>query len=155
MKKLQPQYLEFITATSQIFCTKTIRTNFILVVNKFFIKLKKVVYTFKCNSKLILFNQLRESTIIYIDNFNAIILIEKRQVIIHKRQNRNLFIFDSAILNKIIQVIQLIILIIMMIQSQKYPIHLINKNKYVVIWHCKFDHRYQQCQSNQCFKTCN
>lgn len=58
-----------------MFCLKNIKIITILLIDKFFIKLVKIIFIFKYNLNLILFKQLYNSKIIYIDNFNLIILI--------------------------------------------------------------------------------
>lgn len=58
-----------------MFCLKNIKIITILLIDKFFIKLVKIIFIFKYNLNLILFKQLYNCKIIYIDNFNLIILI--------------------------------------------------------------------------------
>lgn len=60
-----------------------------------------MAYAPKCNSNLILLGQLRDNNIIYVDNKDAITLVQEGRIVVHVRRDQNLFIFDLAILNKV------------------------------------------------------
>lgn len=69
--------LNFTIASSQILCAKSIEIIAISSDNRSFIRLKQVAYAFEYDLNLILFGQLCGSNITYIDNKNAMILVQK------------------------------------------------------------------------------
>ena len=97
-----------------------------------------MAYAPKCDSNLILLRQLRDSNITYVDNPDAMTLMPGGQAIAHARRDQNLFIFDLALPNKVMQVMQLPRA--MMTQGRRRPTHLISKNKRVRIWHQRLGH---------------
>lgn len=127
---LQLKYLDFTTAGGQILCAESIGTIAIPLADRSSIELHNVAYAPDCDSNLILLGQLRDSGIKYIDNNEAMTLVQSGRIIAQTRRDRNLFILDLlATPNQAMQVI-----------GRGRPTHLISKNKKVRVWHCRFAH---------------
>lgn len=97
-----------------------------------------MAYAPEFDLKLILLGQLHGSNITYINNSDAMTLMQGGQAIVHARRDRNLSIFDLATPNKVMQVTQPPKA--EMTQGRGRPIHLISKNKRVRIWHQRLGH---------------
>lgn len=102
IEEFQLKSLNFTTIEGQILQAKSIGTIAIPIANEFLLKLGNVIYTSNCNSNLISLAQLHDSNIIYINNFEVMILIQLGQLIAYARQNQNLFVLNLAISNKVI-----------------------------------------------------
>lgn len=77
IKKLRFKCLEFTIANGQTLCAKSIKTIAILLDDKSSIRLEGVVYAPKCDLNFILLGQLHDSNITYVNNPNAITLIQR------------------------------------------------------------------------------
>lgn len=97
---LQPKCLDFTTAGGQVLRAESIGTIAIPLADGSSLKLCDVAYAPDCNSNLISLGQLRDSNITYVDNSEAMTLIQADQAIAHARRDRNLFILDLATPNK-------------------------------------------------------
>lgn len=127
IKELRPKCLDFTTAGGQTLRAKSIRTIAILLDDGSSIRLKRVAYALKCDLHFISLGQLCDNNITYVDNPNAITLMQGGQVIASTRRDRNLFILDLVTPNKVMQVTQPPKA--MMTQGQGRSTYLINKNK--------------------------
>lgn len=103
---------------------KDIETIVILFEDRSLLKLKNAVYTPNCNSNLISLYKFYDNNIIYINNFEMIILIQVECLIKYAKYNQNLFILDLAIYNKFMQVIK-----------RKQLINLVIQNKNIRVWY--------------------
>lgn len=138
IKELRPKCLDFTTAGGQTLRAESIGTIAIPLDDGSSIRLERVAYAPECDSNLISLGQLRDSNITYVDNPDAMTLMQGGQAIAHARRDRNLFILDLATPNKVMQVTQPPRA--MMTQGRGRPTHLISKNKRVRIWHRRLGH---------------
>ena len=129
IEELQPKCLDFTTAGGQILWAERIGTIAIPLADGSLLKLRNVAYAPNCDSNLISLGQLRDSNIVYVNNAEAMTLMQSGQPIAHARCDQNLFILDLATPNKAMQVIE-----------RERPTHLVSKNKKVRVWHRKFGH---------------
>lgn len=126
---LRPKYLDFTAAGGQILLSESIGTIAIPLVDGSSIELGNVAYGPDCDSNLISLGQLRESGITYVDDAEAMTLVQFGRTIAQARRDRNLFILDLATPNKAMQV-----------TGRGRPTHLVSKNKRVRVWHRRFVH---------------
>ena len=129
IEELRPKCLDFTTAGSQILRAESIRTIIISLADRSSLKLRNVAYAPDCDSNLISLGQLCDSNIVYVNNAEAMTLMQSGQPIAHARRDQNLFILDLAIPNKAMQVTEC-----------GRPTHLVSKNKKVRVWHWRFGH---------------
>ena len=71
-----PKNLNFIIINGQIFWIKNIRIIAILLIDKFLIKLEKIVYILNYDSNLIFFFQFYKNNIVFINKENYIRLMQ-------------------------------------------------------------------------------
>lgn len=102
VNELRFKCLDFFTASGQTLCAKSVETIAIPLVNKSSIRLEKVAYASEYDFNLILLDQLYKNNITYINNKDVMILVERDYIITHVKRDRNLFIIDLAIPNKVI-----------------------------------------------------
>lgn len=144
IEDLCPKCLDFTTAGGQTLRAKSIGTIAIPLADGSSIRLEGVAYAPECDSNLISLGQLRESKITYVNNPNAMTLMQGGQAIAHARRDRNLFILDLVSSNKVMQAAQPQKSIqpsrAMAIQGRGSSTHLVSKNKRVRIWHRRFGH---------------
>ena len=101
IKELRLKCLDFTTAGGQTLCAESIGTITIPLDDGSSLRLEGVAYAPKCDSNLISLGQLRDSNITYVDNPDAMTLMQGGQAIAHARRDRNLFILDLATPNKV------------------------------------------------------
>lgn len=130
---LRPKCLDFTTAGGQVLRTESIGAIAIPLAEGSSIKLRDVAYAPDCNSNLILLGQLRDSGITYVDNAEAMTLVQSGPTVAQARRDWNLFILDLAMLNKAMQVRGA-----MQVTGRGRPTHLVSKNKRIRIWHRRF-----------------
>lgn len=69
------------------------------------IKLKEIAYTLEYDANLIFLGQLHDNKITYVNNVDAMTLMQGGYFIAHTKQNQNFFILDLVMPNKVIQAI--------------------------------------------------
>lgn len=117
---LRPKCLDFTTAGGQVLCAESIGTIAIPLAERSSIKLRDVAYAPDCDSNLTLLGQLRDSGITYVDDAEAMTLVQSGPTVAQARRDRNLFM---AMPNKAMQVSRA-----MQVTGRGRPTHLISKN---------------------------
>lgn len=117
----------FTTVGGQILRVESIGTIAIPLADGSSLRLCDVAYAPDYDSNLIFLGQLCDSNINYVDNSEAMTLIEAGQRIAYVKRDRNLFILDLATPNKAMQA-----------TGHGRPTHLVSKNKKVKVWHRRF-----------------
>lgn len=138
INELRPKCLDFTTASGQTLRAESIGTIAIPLVDGSSIRFQGVAYAPECDSNLISLGQLCDSKVTYVGNAGAMALMQGGQRTAHARRDRNLFIFDLATPNKVMQATRRSKA--MMTQGRERPTHLVSKNKRVRIWHRRFGH---------------
>lgn len=133
---LRPKCLDFTTAGGQVLRAESIGTIAIPLADGSSIELRDVAYAPDCDSNLISLGQLRDSGITYVDDAEAMTLVQSGRTIAQARRDRNLFILDLAMPNRAMQ-----------FTGRGRPTHLVSKNKRVRVWHRICTH--QQHQNHQ------
>lgn len=100
VRELKAKSLNFTTTNGQTFWAESIGTVAIPLTNGT-IRLKNVAYIPECDANLISLGQLRESNITFVDNKDNMTLMQGGREITRARRDCNLFIFDLAMLNKV------------------------------------------------------
>ena len=85
--KLRPKSLDFTTAGGQVVRVKEIENVAISLVDKTFLELQDIAYASDCDANLISLCQLYDSNIQYIDNPEAMTLMQSKRPIAHIRHN--------------------------------------------------------------------
>lgn len=88
---MRAKSIDFVTAAGQIIWTEKIRTVLIPLSSER-IELHNVVLASRCNSNLILLEQLRDSGITYYDNPDTKILMRNGKVIAHTKRANSLYL---------------------------------------------------------------
>lgn len=120
VKELRPQYLNFKTAGDRIFQVKRIGMIIIPISDGSSLKLWDVAYAPDCNSNLISLGQLHDSNITYVDNSEAIILMQAEHPIAYTKCDQKFFVLKLATPNKAMQ-----------ITRYAQPTYLVSKNRKV------------------------
>lgn len=123
--------IDFITAAGQVIWTEEIGIVSIPLLDSITIELHNIALAPKCNLSLILNGQLWESSIIYHNNPNTMILMQGDKTIAHTKKSYNLFIFELAMLGQAMSAISKT----MAIKGQGQLTHLVSRNKCIYLWH--------------------
>lgn len=129
--------MDFTTAGGQTLCAESIGTIAIPLANGSIVKLEGVAYASKCDSNLISPGQLCDSKITFIDNADAMTLVQGGNPIAHARRDQNLFILDLVTPEKVMQATNAKA---MATVGRSCPTHLVSKNKQVRVWHRQLSH---------------
>lgn len=125
--ELKAKSLDFTTASRQTLRAESMGIIAIPLTNKI-IRLENVAYAPECDGNLISLGQFRESNITFVDNEDNMTLTQKGRKMARARRDRNLFVLDLAMPNKVMQT-TLPPYRTMIAQGRGRPTHFISTNK--------------------------